>query len=45
MALGLIQPLTELTVYQESYGGEGGVMGGWPARKADDLTAIRETTV
>jgi hypothetical protein len=40
MILGSTQPLTEM--YHEY---SLGVKGGWPARKADNLTAIYESIV
>jgi hypothetical protein len=46
MALGLTQPLTEMST-RNLPGGGGGRGGGkgWPACKADDLTAICEPIV
>jgi hypothetical protein len=40
MAVGSTQPVTEMST--RNFRGGGGVKGGWPARKADNLTAIWE---
>jgi hypothetical protein len=43
MALGSSQPLTEMST--RNLPGAGGGGEGWPARKADNLTAIYEPIV